>query len=129
MSRAMDWRRIIGHRFVLLPLCLGVLVAVWNVYVVFNDGGLVRGRVVGPGGEPAAGATVRMLEMNFTTHSDRGTTTTRDDGSFEFTNNRSHSIVLRAEQPGVGRSAQQAVRLYFRAQNVSLSAPMRIERE
>jgi hypothetical protein len=122
-----DWRAVFGNRFVLLPLVLAVVVALWNGYIGLHDDGIVRGRVLGPAGQPVAGATVRMLEQNFTTHSERGTTTTRADGSFEFNDNRSHSIVLRADKPGLGRSEQRIVRLYFRAQNVTLDAPLRLK--
>ena len=91
--------------------------------------GIVRGEVVGPDGRPVAGATVRMMEQNFTTNADRGQTMTHDDGSFEFTDNRSHYIQLRAEKPGLGRSPLVEVRLYFRAQNVTLKEPLRIQAE
>jgi len=121
------WLRLIGHRFVLIPFCLALTAAAWNGYVSLHDGGLVRGVVLGPGGAAVAGATVSMMEKNFTTNSDRGSTRTRADGSFEFTNNRSHNILLRAEVAGVGRSEQITVRLYFRSQNVTLDAPLTIK--
>jgi len=118
---------VLRHRFVAVPLAIAVTVAIWNVYVSQHDGGIVRGEVVGPHGRPVAGATVSMMEQNFTTNSDRGKTTTRGDGSFEFTDNRSHNIQLRAEKPGVGRSDLVVVRLYFRAENVTLREPLRIK--
>jgi len=118
---------VLRHRFVPVPLAIAVTVAIWNVYVSQHDGGIVRGEVVGPDGRPVAGATVSMMEQNFTTNSDRGKTTTRGDGSFEFTDNRSHNIQLRAEKPGVGRSDLVVVRLYFRAENVTLREPLRIK--
>jgi len=121
------WLRLITHRFVLIPLCIGLTAAAWNGYVSLHDGGLVRGVVLGPGGAPVAGAKVSMMEKNFTTNSDRGSTRTRADGSFEFTNNRSHNILLRAEMDGVGRSDQITLRLYFRSQNVTLDAPLTIK--
>lgn len=118
--------RLLRHRFVAVPLAIGVVVLGWNVYVAEHDDGIVRGAVVGPDGRPLPGATVTMMEQNFTTNSDRGKTLTRDDGSFEFTDNRSHNIQLRAEKPGVGRSDLVVVRLYFQAQNVTLHDPLRI---
>jgi carboxypeptidase family protein len=119
--------RAVRHRFVAVPLAIAVAVAAWNMYVAAHDDGIVRGEVVGPDGRPVAGATVTMMEQNFTTNSDRGKTLTRDDGSFEFTDNRSHNIQLRAEKPGVGRSDLVVVRLYFQAQNVTLHEPLRIK--
>jgi hypothetical protein len=118
--------RLLRHRYVAVPLAIGVAVLGWNVYVARHDDGIVRGAVVGPDGRPVPGATVTMMEQNFTTNSDRGKTLTREDGTFEFTDNRSHNIQLRAEKPGVGRSDLVVVRLYFQAQNVTLRDPLRI---
>jgi hypothetical protein len=118
--------RIVRHRFVAVPLAIVIAVLGWNAYVVTHDDGIVRGRVVGPDGRPLAEATVTMMEQNFTTNSDRGKTMTHEDGAFEFTDNRSHNIQLRAEKPGVGRSGVVVVRLYFRAQDVTLREPLRV---
>ena len=117
-------RSIFSNRFFLIPVLLAILVGGWNVYVTSHDDGVVRGRVLAVDGVPVAGATVRMMEQNFTTNSDRGSTVTRADGSFEFANNRSHNIQLVAEKVGLGRSDRHIVRLYFRAQNVTLDAPL-----
>lgn len=119
--------RLVRHRFVAVPLAIAIIVVGWNIYVAAHDGGIVRGEVLGPDGRPVAGATVTMMEQNFTTNSERGRTTTRDDGRFEFTDNRSHNIQLRAEKAGVGRSDVVVVRLYFQAQNVTLTEPLRIK--
>jgi len=126
MMRATLWR-VLRHRFVAVPLAIAVVVVAWNAYVAAHDDGIVRGEVVGPDGRPVSGATVSMMEQNFTTNSDRGKTQTRADGSFEFTDNRSHNIQLRAEKPGLGRSDLVVVRLYFQAQNVTLRMPLRIK--
>ena len=118
---------IARHRFFVVPAVIAVVTIAWNGYVATHNDGIVRGEVVGPDRRPLAGATVRMMEQNFTTNADRGQTTTRDDGSFEFTDNRSHNIQLRAEKPGLGRSPLVVVRLFFRAQNVTLQKPLHIE--
>ncbi len=120
-------RSVLRSRFVALPLGLAIVIGLWNLYVSQNDGGLVRGRVVGADGRPVAGATVRMLEQNFTTNSERAATLSNGDGRFVFTNNRSHHIKLSAEKAGLGRSDQQTVRLYFRAQNVQVAEPLVIK--
>lgn len=115
---------VLASRLVLLPLLFALAVTGWNFYISLHDDGLVRGRVVGPDGAPVAGATVRLMEQNFTTNADRGSTVTRADGSFEFSDNRSHNIQLRAEKNGLTRSDQRVIRLYFRAQNVTLKTPL-----
>lgn len=121
----MAWnRKLLLNRFVLVPAAIAIIVALWNVYIAFNAGGIVKGRVVDQLGHPVPGATVRMMEQNFTTNSERGVTRTDPDGRFEFLDNRSHNIQLRAEKEGVGRSEQKVVRLYFRAQNVALAEPL-----
>jgi len=118
------FRTILMSRFFFLPVLLLAVVFSWNIYITMHNGGLVRGRVMGPDGAPVAGATVRLMEQNFTTNSDRGQALTQADGSFEFVDNRSHNIQLRAEKNGFMRSEQRVVRLYFRAQNTTLDAPL-----
>jgi uncharacterized GH25 family protein len=121
----MAWnRKLLLNRFVLVPATIAIIVALWNVYIAFNAGGIVKGRVVDQLGHPVPGATVRMMEQNFTTNSERGVTRTDTDGRFEFFDNRSHNIQLSAEKEGMGRSKQKVVRLYFRAQNVALAEPL-----
>ncbi len=120
-------RTVLGSRFFILPAALLLVTGGWNLYILRHDDGVVRGRVISPAGVPVGGATVSMMEQNFTTNSDRGTTLTRADGSFEFSNNRSHNIQLRAAKAGLGVSERRVVRLYFRAQNVTLSAPLVIQ--
>lgn len=118
--------RVATSRFFIAPAVLAVMVIAWNLYVSQHNDGVVRGRVVGAHGEPIAGATVVMTEQNFTTNADRGRTLSLAGGSFEFTDNRSHSIQLRAQKAGLRESPSTSVRLYFRAQNVTLREPLRM---
>ena len=118
------WRRLLLNRFVLVPggIALGILV--WNVYVAAHDNGIVAGRVVDAAGRPVADATVALWALNFTTYAERTRTKTGEDGRFLFTDNSSHNIQLLAEKPQVGASPRVPVRLYFRAQDVDLDAPL-----
>lgn len=117
-------RRAFRSRFVAVPLMLAVIIGAWNTWISLHDDGVVRGRVVTTEGAPVAGAVVRIMEQNFTTNSERGKVVSDANGMFLIADNRSHNIQLRAEKEGFGRSEQKVVRLYFRAQNVTLDAPL-----
>ena len=120
-------RRILLSRFVLVPGAIVAVALAWRLYASLHAHGVVTGVVVGPDGAPVAGATVTLIELNFTTNQERARTLSGADGSFRFDNNRSHYIQLRAEKPGVGRSVQREVRLYFAAQDVAVREPLRLE--
>jgi len=96
----------------------------WNGYVVEHGHGIVAGRVVDAAGHPVAGATVVLWVLNFTTFIEKARVATDADGRFVIINRDSHHIQLSAEKRGVGRSARVDVRLYFRAQDVELGAPV-----
>ena len=78
-----------------------------------------------PAGARSPGATVVMFERGFVTHEQRGRATTDADGTFRFTDNRSHSIQLEAEAPGLGRTDRRVLRLWFAAQDARLHEPLR----
>jgi hypothetical protein len=112
-------------RWIVVPAAIAALVLAWNGYVVLNNGGIVDGRVVDGTGRPVPGATVILLERNFVTHDERRRTRTDAAGRFHFEGNDNHSLQLEAEAPALGRSERRAVRLWFRAQNVTLAEPLR----
>jgi hypothetical protein len=76
--------------------------------------------------EPVADATVALWTYNFTTYEERDHVKTGADGVFRFTSNPSHRIQLSAEKLGVGRSARVPVFLYFRSQDIDVTAPLRL---
>jgi Carboxypeptidase regulatory-like domain len=120
------WRRLLVNRFVVVPSAIGLLVVMWNIYVATHDDGIVRGRVVGPMGEPVAGAAVTLWARNFTTYVERARAVSDDSGHFTITGNDSHDIQLDAEKAGLGQSARVRVRLYFRAQDLVLAEPLKL---
>ena len=112
-------------RWVIVPGAMAITTLGWLAYVSAHDHGIVEGRVVDASGRPVGGASVMLFERGFVTHQERGRSTSSADGTFRFTDNRSHSIQLEAEAPGLGRSERRVVRLWFAAQDVKLAAPLR----
>jgi hypothetical protein len=120
------WRRILFNRFVLVPAAIVLAVILWNFYVATHNHGVVTGRVVDAAGQPVADASVALWIFNFTTYEEKERVTTDADGVFRFTNNPSHKIQISAEKQGVGRSPRIPVFLYFRAEDTTLDAPLRL---
>jgi hypothetical protein len=121
------WRRLLLNRFVLTPAILALTAGAWNLYVVTHNHGVVAGRVVDDAGRPVEGAEVVLWTFNFTTFAEKGHAVTGPDGGFRFADNASHNIQLSAAKPGVGRSERMPIRLYFRAQDVTLAKPLRLQ--
>jgi hypothetical protein len=118
----------LNNRWVIVPLMLAALTLCWNGYVALNDGGRVEGQVVDASGLPVANATVIMLDRHFVMHNERQRALTDSAGRFRFIGNDNHSLQLEAEAAGLGRTERRVVRLWFRAQNVSLAEPLRFGR-
>ncbi|HTR83414.1 MAG TPA: carboxypeptidase-like regulatory domain-containing protein [Reyranella sp.] len=121
-------RRILLNRFVLVPGVIALATLAWNLYVASHNHGLVTGRVIDAKGEPVADASVALWVYNFTTYQEQMHVKTDSAGNFRFTDNPSHRIQLSAEKPGVGRSERVPVFLYFRAEDFSLDAPLKLAR-
>jgi hypothetical protein len=115
----------LSSRWVIVPGGIALAALAWNGYVATHDHGLVAGRVVDAAGRPVSGATVMLFERGFVTHQERERKTSDAQGAFRFTDNRSHSIQLEAEAPGLGRTDRRIVRLWFAAQDVELAQPLR----
>jgi hypothetical protein len=118
------WHRLLVNRFTVVLAAIATATVAWNSYVSMHNHGVVTGRVVDTAGQPVADATVVLWVLNFTTFVEKARATTGSDGRFVVVNSDSHSIQLSAEKPGGGRSARIVVRLYFRAEDVELSAPL-----
>ncbi len=123
VSRSL-WFRLLVNRFTIVLASLALAIAIWNVYVSLHDHGVVEGRVVDAAGRPVGGATVVLWVLDFTTYVEKTRATTGADGSFTIRGNDSHNIQIEAEKSGVGRAERIPVRLYFKAQDVTLTAPL-----
>ncbi len=118
------WYRLIVNRFTIVLASISLAVAIWNAYVALHDHGVVEGGVVDAQGRPVEGATVVLWVLDFTTYVEKTRATTGADGRFVIRGNDSHNIQIGAEKPGVGRAERIPVRLYFKAQDVILTAPL-----
>ena len=118
------WKRL-NSRWVIVPATFAITIVGWLAYVGAHDHGVVEGCVVDAVGKPVPGASVIMFERGFVTHQERGRATTDAQGAFRFTDNRSHSIQLEAETPGLGRTDRRVLRLWFAAQDARLPEPLR----
>ena len=126
----MTTRQFIRH-FVLRPIpitaiVVAVCVGALNVYIAWNDDGLLQGRVLDTSGAPVAGSTVTLFKPAVLGVERVADTHTGADGTFSFEAHGQHRPVLQAHKEGVGDSGQVQVRLYFRNQNRELSAPLRL---
>jgi len=117
----MSWRRALGHRFVAVPLALALLVAGWNTYIAFNDGGIIEGEVRDRAGAPVAGATVIFFERNFVYYQELRRTTTDARGAFRFDGMQVHVGQLEARTADGRHSERRQMRLWFRAQNTEIA--------
>lgn len=123
VTRSLRYRLLV-NRFTIVLASIAIVAAIWNVYVSLHDNGVVVGRVVDVEGRPVEGATVVLWVLNFTTYVEKMRATTGADGSFLIRGNDSHNIQIEASKTGVGRATRIPVRLYFKAQDVSLAAPL-----
>ena len=111
------WRIIF---FVALLLLLGG----WNIYVINNDDGFLRGRVVDDSGDPVQGAQVELQEKTINLLKQPTVETTNAEGWFEYEDVEMIEFVIRARKAGVGVSERQRHHLYFMGQNRTLPEPL-----
>ena len=121
------WYRLLVNRFTITLTSIAVVVAAWNVYVSLHDHGTVEGRVVDAAGRPVEGATVVLWVLDFTTYVEKTRATSGADGRFIIRGNDSHNIQIEAEKHGVGRAERIPVRLYFKAEDATLAAPLALK--
>jgi hypothetical protein len=116
-------RRVLLSRFFLVPLAIALAAGGWNIYVSLHAHGLLAGRVVDAAGHPIAGATVILYTHDFVTQAEKERTKSDAEGAFRFSDNNSHLIQLQAVD-GAQSSPRVTIRLWFRAQDRVLAAPL-----
>ena len=93
---------------------------------LYNDDGIVRGRVVGPDDRPVAGAKVILSEKSLLVTAPRDSAMTDAKGEFMFKGHKFYHLYLEAAKEGVGRVSPREYHLYFKGQNMTLKAPLRL---
>ena len=117
----MNWRRFLMHRFFVVPAAVAVLVAGWNIYIAFNDGGIIEGEVLDRAGAPVPGATVIFFERNFVYYQEKQRTLTDAHGAYRFDGMQVHVGQLEARTADGRHSERRQLRLWFRAQNAEVT--------
>ena len=90
-----------------MPLALLAIVVAWNVYIAFNDHGIIEGEVRDRAGAPVAGATVIFFERNFVYYEEKQRATTDAQGVYRFTDMKTHVGQLEARTAD-GRKSRTA---------------------
>jgi hypothetical protein len=116
-------RRVLLSRFFLVPAAIALAAGGWNIYVSLHAHGLLAGRVMDAAGYPIAGATVILYTHDFVTQAEKERTKSDAEGAFRFSDNNSHLIQLQAVD-GAQSSPRVTIRLWFRAQDRVLAAPL-----
>ena len=111
------WRII----FVVLLL---VTILIWNIYVVNNNDGYIRGVVLNSEGQPVEGARVESQEKTINLLKQPIVTVTDKDGRFEYHDIFMIEFVIGARKEGMVRSDSQRHHLYFKGQNYSIEKPI-----
>lgn len=117
-------KRIVTSRYFMVPAAFAVVTLIWNIYVSLNNGGIVEGRVVNQKGAAVADAAVHLFAVEQTMSTERAVAKTSRNGDFRFNENDSHRIQLRAIGSDGSTSDLRIVRLYFKGQNIELTAPL-----
>ena len=116
----MSWRRFLLHRFFLVPLVVALVVAGWNIFIAFNDGGIIEGQVRDRVGAPVPGATVIFFERNFIYYQEKQRTVTDVHGAYRFDGMQVHVGQLEARTGDGRQSERRQLRLWFRAQDTKV---------
>jgi hypothetical protein len=111
-------------------ITLGITLAgalLWNLFVIFNDSGILSGRVVDQDNQPIGNAQVVLSEKTLLVTAPRDKVITDADGYFRFEGHRLYHLYLEASRDDLGSSSSQEVRLYFKGQNKTLKEPLVLE--
>lgn len=122
-------RVLLLNRYSITFGSIALLALLLNLYVIFNDDGILTGRVVGPNDQPIPGAKVTLFEKTLFVAEPRMATLTDENGEFEFSGHKYHRIWLEVRKAGSGVFPKTEYRLYFKGQNKIFEKPFRLVEE
>ena len=101
-----------------------VVALLWNLFILFNDSGILSGRVVDRNNQPVADARVVLSEKTLLVTAPRDEVKTDQNGYFRFEGHRLYHLYLEAMKGDARSSSSREVRLYFKGQNKKLKEPL-----
>lgn len=117
VAETVSVRRLLINRFtILIAVVLVASVAVQG-YVVANNDGYVTGQVVDDDGDPVANANVTLSPQTVAGVPNPQSTTTDENGEFEFRDQSLLEFTIQAEHKESGESETNRYHLYFKGQN------------
>ena len=121
------WRNSLIVRFMFSFGIIATLVILVNIYVAYHNDCILKGRVLGPAGNPVGDATVTLYKPGVVGLDKIAVAITNAEGEFYFEKHNQHHPVLKAEKDEVGESKFIDIRLYFQNQNRVHTEPIVIE--
>ncbi|WP_137290622.1 carboxypeptidase-like regulatory domain-containing protein [Natronorubrum halophilum] len=109
-------RRFLINRFTILIAVVLVASVAAQGYVAANNDGYVTGQVVDGDGDPVANANVTLSPQTIAGVPDPQSTTTDENGAFEFRDQSLLEFTIRAEHEE-SESETNRYHLYFKGQN------------
>lgn len=118
------FRKFILSRISIISCIVVLPILFWNIYVIFNDDGILTGQVIGSDNKFIAGAKVILMGRTITNEHTMGSTFTDARGCFRFFDHGQYHLVLYAEKSIIGKSKKHHIKLLFRNQNKKLKLPI-----
>lgn len=116
----------INRYTITFAISLGIAL-LWNIFVLFNDSGILTGRVVDGDNQPIGNAQVVLSEKSLLVTAPRDKVFTDPQGYFRFEGHRLYHLYLEASKSDLGSSSSKEIRLYFKGQNKTLKDPLVLE--
>lgn len=120
-------RSIFINRYTITFGIATALALLWNLFVIFNDSGILNGRVVDRDNLPIGNAQVVLSEKTLLVTAPRDKVITDENGYFRFEGHKLYHLYLEASKDDLGASSSQEIRLYFKGQNKTLKEPLVLE--